>query len=66
MIPVAARDVVAADINELPAADKSWRQWRLRRVPDAQRRRLAETLARLQHGQDQARKRLGRLEELAT
>ena len=31
-------DVIAADINKLPAADKSWRQWRLRRVPDAQRR----------------------------
>lgn len=58
--------VVAADINRLPAADKSWRQWRLRRVPDAQRARLAESLARLQHGQQQARERLARLEELAT
>ena len=59
-------DVVAADINKLPAADKSWRQWRLRRVPDAQRKKLAESLARLQHEQQQARERLGRLEELAT
>ncbi|WP_346926016.1 hypothetical protein [uncultured Arthrobacter sp.] len=59
-------DVVAADINALGAADKSWRHWRLRRVPDAQRRRLAESLARLQHGQDLARERLKRLEELAT
>ena len=59
-------DVVAADINALPAADKSWRQWRLRRVPEAQRTRLAESLARLQHGQELARERLKRLEELAT
>jgi len=59
-------DVVAADINALPAADKSWRQWRLRRVPDAQRTQLAASLARLQHGQHLARERLKRLEELAT
>lgn len=59
-------DVVAADINALPAADKSWRQWRLRRVPDAQRMKLADSLARLQHGQALARERLKDLEELAT
>ncbi|MDN4643432.1 hypothetical protein [Arthrobacter sp. PsM3] len=59
-------DVVASDINSLSAADKSWRQWRLRRTPDAQRNKLGETLARLQHEQQQARERLGRLDELAT
>lgn len=59
-------DVVAADINKLPAADKSWRQWRLRRTPDAQRKKLGETLAWLQHERQQARERLRRLEELAT
>ncbi|QDW31435.1 hypothetical protein FFF93_009525 [Arthrobacter sp. KBS0702] len=59
-------DVVAADINALPGADKSWRQWRLRRVPDAQRNQLDASLARLQHGQHLARERLKRLEELAT
>ena len=59
-------DVVAADINSLSAADKTWRQWRLRRTPDAQRKKLADSLARLQHEQQQARERLGRLEELAT
>jgi len=59
-------DVIAADINKLRAADKSWRQWRLRYVPDAQRKKLAESLARLQHEQQQARERLARLEELAT
>ncbi|GGI02312.1 hypothetical protein ACFFGR_00615 [Arthrobacter liuii] len=59
-------DVVAADINALPSADKTWRQWRLRRVPDGQRRKLSETLARLQHGRQLARERLGHLEELAT
>ncbi|RNL51398.1 hypothetical protein [Arthrobacter oryzae] len=59
-------DVVAAGINSLPAADKSWRQWRLRRTPEAQRKKLNDTLARLQHEQQQARDRLGWLEELAT
>jgi hypothetical protein len=58
--------VVAADINKLPAADKTWRQWLLRRTPDGQRKKLGETLARLQHEQQQARERLKRLEELAT
>ncbi|WP_426978238.1 hypothetical protein ACQCSU_03155 [Pseudarthrobacter sp. O4] len=59
-------DVVVADINSLPAADKSWRQWRLRSTPDAQRKNLGEWLAQLQHEQQEARERLGRLEELAT
>lgn len=59
-------DVVAADINNLPPADKSWRQWHLRRIPEGQRKRLDNSLARLQHEQQQARERLGRLEELAT
>lgn len=59
-------DVVAADINNLSTADKTWRQWRLRRIPDAHRKKLGETLARLQHEQQQARERLERLEELAT
>ncbi|MEC5179483.1 hypothetical protein [Arthrobacter sp. CG_A4] len=59
-------DVVAADINALSGRDKDWRHWQLRRVPDAQRKKLAETLSRLQHGQHLARERLKRLEELAT
>jgi hypothetical protein len=59
-------DVVAADINSLPAADKAWRQWCLRRTPEAQRRKLSETLAQLQHEQQESRERLKRLEELAT
>jgi hypothetical protein len=59
-------DVAAVDINKLPAADKSWRQWRLRRISDAQRMRLGESLTRLQHQQKEARERLGWLEELAT
>ncbi|MCB5272986.1 hypothetical protein BJG92_00498 [Arthrobacter sp. SO5] len=59
-------DVVAADINALSGRDKAWRRWQLRRVPDAQRTKLAETLTRLQHGQHLTRERLKRLEELAT
>ena len=59
-------DVVAADINAQPAADKSWRNWHLRRTPDMLRRPLAAALARLQHEQAEARQRLKHLEELAT
>ncbi|MCO4261940.1 hypothetical protein NG697_03160 [Pseudarthrobacter sp. MDT3-26] len=59
-------DVVAADISCRPAADKSWRNWRLRRTPEVQRRPLTNTLATLQHEQAEARQRLKRLEELTT
>lgn len=59
-------DVVAADINSLPAAHKAWRSWRLRRTPDAQRQPLVQALAGLQHEQHEARRRLERLKELAT
>jgi hypothetical protein len=59
-------DAVVRDINSLDPADKAWRNWRLRRTPDAQRRPLAATLQRLQHEQAEARQRLKQLEELAT
>jgi len=59
-------DVVAADISSRPAADKSWRNWRLRRAPEVQRQPLSHALARLQHEQAEARQRLNQLEELAT
>ena len=59
-------EVVAADISGRPAADKSWRNWRLRRAPEVQRQPLSHALARLQHEQAEARQRLTRLEELAT
>lgn len=59
-------DVVAADINSVPAADKAWRNWRVRRTPDAQRQPLAAALEQLHHGQELARQRLQQLEELAT
>ncbi|KQQ98293.1 hypothetical protein ASF74_14175 [Arthrobacter sp. Leaf145] len=58
--------VVASDINSLSPTDKDWRRWRLRRVPEAQLRKLGDTLARLQHEQQQARERLGQLHEVAT
>ncbi|MGO4253625.1 helix-turn-helix transcriptional regulator [Paenarthrobacter sp. TAF1] len=58
--------VVASDINSLSPTDKDWRRWRLRRVPEVQLRRLGDTLARLQHEQQQARERLGQLHEVAT
>ncbi|WGM20954.1 hypothetical protein QEH68_01820 [Paenarthrobacter sp. OM7] len=58
--------VVASDINSLSPTDKAWRRWRLRRVPEAQRRKLGDTLARLQHEQQQALERLGQLHEVAT
>lgn len=59
-------DVVAADINSLPEAAKVWRNWRLRRTPDAGRQPLMQVLAVLQHEQQEGRRRLERLEELAT
>jgi hypothetical protein len=59
-------DVVAADINRMAPPDKDWRQWRLRRTPDAQRQPLRNALAALQHEQQEARLRLEQLEELAT
>ncbi|MCO4237155.1 hypothetical protein NG702_06915 [Pseudarthrobacter sp. MDT3-28] len=59
-------DVVAADIGSRPAADKTWRIWRLRRAPEVQRQPLSHTLATLQHERAEARQRLNRLEELAT
>ena len=59
-------DVVAADINGLKPADKTWRNWRLRRTPEAQRNPLNDALKTLQHEQAEARQRLERLEELAT
>lgn len=58
--------VVVRDINSLPAMDKTWRNWRLRRTPDAQRRPLAGALESLQHEEREARQRLKHLEELAT
>ncbi len=58
--------VVAADINGLNPADKTWRNWRLRRTAEAQRQPLTNALEALQHEQAQARERLKQLEELAT
>lgn len=58
--------VAAADINGVTPGDKNWRQWRLRRAPDAARRPLEAVLAALQHEQREARQRVARLEELAT
>ncbi|WP_258802372.1 hypothetical protein [Pseudarthrobacter sp. NS4] len=59
-------DVVAADINGLNPADKTWRKWHLRRTPEVQRQPLAKALQTLQHEQAQARERVKQLEELAT
>ena len=58
--------VVAADINSLNPADKTWRNWRLRRTAEAQRQPLSNALQTLQHEQARARERLKQLEELAT
>lgn len=58
--------VVAADINGVSAADKTWRNWRLRRTTEVQRQPLGSVLQTLQHEQAEARQRLERLEELAT
>lgn len=58
--------VVARDINKLHPADKTWRNWQLRRTGEAQRQPLSNALQRLQHEQAKALERLKQLEELAT
>ncbi|CAM3307440.1 hypothetical protein PSET11_03246 [Arthrobacter ulcerisalmonis] len=58
--------VVVRDINRLNPADKTWRNWRLRRTPEAQRLPLASALQNLHREQSETRERLKRLEELAT
>lgn len=57
---------VVRDITRLDPADKTWRNWLLRRTPDAQRRPLSDALKVLQHEKARARERLNQLGELAT
>ncbi|MDQ0261195.1 hypothetical protein [Sinomonas atrocyanea] len=56
--------LLAADINARPAGDRHWKQWRARRLPEAQRGPLAEAMGAVVREQAAARVRLERLAEL--
>jgi hypothetical protein len=56
--------LLAADINARPAGDRRWKQWRVRRLPESQRRPLAEAMGAVVREQASARLRLERLAEL--
>lgn len=57
--------VMAADINELPAADKTWRRWTFRRVPTGQTSALNDALAAVAARRRHTQERLMRLDELS-
>jgi hypothetical protein len=57
--------VLAADINALPAADKTWRRWTLSQVPTGQRSALADALTSVSERRRQAQEQLMRLDELS-
>jgi hypothetical protein len=56
--------LLAADINARPAGDRRWKQWPARRLPEAQRRPLAEAMGAVVREQAAARLRLESLAEL--
>ncbi|WP_413250846.1 hypothetical protein [Sinomonas flava] len=58
--------LLAVDINGHPAGERRWKQWRARRLPEAQRRPLAEAMGAVVREQAEARLRLKRLAELST
>ncbi|RNE66742.1 hypothetical protein [Cryobacterium tepidiphilum] len=57
--------VMAADINALTAADKTWRRWALRRVPAGQACALNDALSAVSKRRQHALERLLRLDELS-
>ncbi|TFC02327.1 hypothetical protein [Cryobacterium sp. MDB2-33-2] len=57
--------VLAADIAALAAGERRWRRWRLRQIPDLQGAALAGSLASVRWEQEDARRRLAQLDELA-
>lgn len=56
--------LLAADINSRAPGDRRWRQWRARRLPESQRRPLAEAMGAVVREQAEARRRIERLAEL--
>lgn len=61
--------LLAADINARAsctgaAGDRRWKQWRTRRLPESQRRPLAEAMAAVVREQAEVRRRLEQLAEL--
>ncbi|KHL15697.1 hypothetical protein CLV56_3536 [Mumia flava] len=58
-------EIVAVDINEQPPSARAWRQWRLRRVAEAERSALASTLAAVRTSREAAREQARRLDGLS-
>ncbi|BCT76207.1 hypothetical protein SCMU_20490 [Sinomonas cyclohexanicum] len=56
--------LLAADINAREPGDRRWKQWRVRRLPESQRRPLAEAMGAVVREQAEVRRRLERLTEL--
>ncbi|MBW9214770.1 hypothetical protein KV102_07920 [Mumia sp. zg.B53] len=58
-------DVVAADINRLPRGARTWRQWRLRRVGEAEASALTSTLAAVRDARAAALERVAALDAIS-
>jgi hypothetical protein len=58
-------DLIAADVNAVPAHAREWRLWTVRRVSDAQRSTLAGALAEIDRARSAVRDRLSQLDRLA-
>lgn len=59
-------EILATDINAVPAGRQDWKRWPVRRVPEAQRPRLEAALRQLAEERRRARQRLTHLDELTT
>ncbi|MEJ7629965.1 MAG: hypothetical protein WKF54_10280 [Nocardioidaceae bacterium] len=57
-------EVLAGDVNAMPAEARAWRNWPIRRVPTTQRAVLIDALADLERQRTQALDRLALVEEL--
>lgn len=58
-------EVLAADINAVPARETQWRFWQVRRTPKDQAQPLVESLLAIERERAAAKSRLAQLDELA-
>ncbi|MGH3768017.1 MAG: hypothetical protein ACRDTX_23195 [Pseudonocardiaceae bacterium] len=57
-------EVLASDINALPAQARAWQSWPVRQMPPTERTALADALAAIERQRTDALERLARLAEL--
>jgi hypothetical protein len=57
-------EVLASDINAVPAEARDWKGWPIRQVPPTERKALADALAAIEQQRADALDRLARLGEL--